>query len=296
MSETNPPVPPTAADSPKVPPDPWQFRIRDLMIWTAALSVYLAAIRYFGWDAGITGVLVWACYLLWKFGSVAAREYAFGFVAIGTVVYLLLPTVDGGSRNPSRRMQCGNNLKQIGLALQNYHDTFNAFPPAYIADSTGKPMHSWRVLILPFMERKALYDKYRFGEPWDGPNNRLLAKEISPYSYDCFRCPGETNKRNLETSYVVVVGPGTVFPDDKNITMFQITDGTANTILAVEVHNSGIQWMEPRDLHVTQMAPSINSPSRQGLSSLHPEKQPTGALAVFVDGHIQFLPNDTDPA
>jgi hypothetical protein len=75
-------------------------------------------------------------------------------------VALLLPSVGHGPEHP-RRAQCGNHLKQIGLALQNYHDTYNSFPPAYIADANGKPMHSWRVLILPFMEQKPLYDKFQ---------------------------------------------------------------------------------------------------------------------------------------
>ena len=73
---------------------------------------------------------------------------------------------------------CTNNLKHIGLALLNYNDIFGCFPPAYTTDANGKPMHSWRVLILPFIEQQTLYKRYRFDEPWDGPNNSLLAKEM----------------------------------------------------------------------------------------------------------------------
>jgi hypothetical protein len=65
-----------------------------------------------------------------------------------------------------------NNLKQIGLALRNYHDAYGRFPPAYVADGHGPPMHSRRVLILPWLEKREIYDRYRFDEPWDGPNNR----------------------------------------------------------------------------------------------------------------------------
>ena len=68
-----------------------------------------------------------------------------------------------------------NNLKQIAMALQCYHQANGCFPPAYIADKTGKPMHSWRVLILPYLDRDDLYKAYNFTEPWDGPNNKKLA-------------------------------------------------------------------------------------------------------------------------
>src|SRR5436190_7601184 len=85
---------------------------------------------------------------------------------LGLLVALLLPAMRFGTREAARRMQCSNHLKQIGLALQNYHDEYKSLPPAYIADTEGKPMHSWRVLILPFMEQKPLYDKYDFNEPW----------------------------------------------------------------------------------------------------------------------------------
>src|SRR3954454_16252831 len=69
---------------------------------------------------------------------------------LGLLVFMFLPIGRGGAREAARRMQCSNHLKQIGLALQNYHDEYRSLPPAYIADAEGKPMHSWRVLILPF--------------------------------------------------------------------------------------------------------------------------------------------------
>src|SRR5579864_1434043 len=74
----------------------------------------------------------------------------------------LIPPM-GHPPEASWRAQCKNNLKYIGQALHNYHDTFGSFPPAYIADSNGRPMHSWRVLLLPFFDqaRATLYAKYR---------------------------------------------------------------------------------------------------------------------------------------
>ena len=97
---------------------------------------------------------------------------------------------------------------QILLALHNYHSEYNALPPAYVADANGKPMHSWRVLILPYMEQSALYNRYKFNEPWNGPNNITLLNSMP----SIFACPSRfSNPTNL-TSYVAVTGPGTMFP------------------------------------------------------------------------------------
>src|SRR4051812_10595310 len=74
--------------------------------------------------------------------------------------------------------QCLGHLKEIGIALHNYHADYGVFPPAYVADASGRPLHSWRVLILPYLEQKPLYNRYNFSEPWDGPNNRRLASQM----------------------------------------------------------------------------------------------------------------------
>src|SRR5690349_21111160 len=75
------------------------------------------------------------------------------------------------ARLAAQRSSCNCNLKQIGLALHNYHDTYGSFPPAYVADAEGRPMHSWRVLILPFIDCNDLYKEYNFSEPWSSPDN-----------------------------------------------------------------------------------------------------------------------------
>ena len=68
--------------------------------------------------------------------------------------------------------------------MHDYHGKNKHFAPAYVADENGKPMHSWRVLLLPMLEQQALYESYDFDEPWNGPNNsRLLAQ--TPPSYQC---------------------------------------------------------------------------------------------------------------
>jgi hypothetical protein len=169
---------------------------------------------------------------------------------------LLLPAIQG-ARSAARRTVCSDNIRTIALALQQYHDAHGSFPPPYIADAKGNPMHSWRVLILPYLEQGNLYKQYRFDEPWDGPNNRQLHSIV----LSLFSCPSRpVNQPATDTNYVAAVGPKTTFSENGFIRMSDILDGTSNTILLVEVHNSGIHWMEPRDLHMHQMPMAINPP------------------------------------
>ena len=187
------------------------------------------------------------------------------------------------SRNASPRTICKYNLHQIGLALHNYHDVYGCFPPAYIADERGRPMHSWRVLILPYIDQAPLYNLYRFDEPWDGPSNSQLAS----HTIAIYQCPTDVKERDTPqhwTSYVAVIGPHTCWPSAEPVQIGQITDGTSQTLLVVEVHNSGIHWMEPRDLHVTQMAPEINA-AGMGFSSKHEG----GANGLLADGAVRFV-------
>jgi prepilin-type processing-associated H-X9-DG protein len=197
----------------------------------------------------------------------------------GILAALLLPAVQA-ARQAAQRAQCTNNLRQIGLAMGSYHDMYGTFPPAYLADADGKPMHSWRVLILPFMEQKPLYDRYNFDEPWDGPNNRQLA-DLIPLPYQCptdLATPAGTG-----TNYTVITGQGTMFEGETASRMSSITDGTSNTIMVVET-TAGINWMEPRDLDLNAMSLNVNA-SPAEISSHHPG----GAQAVFADGHVSFL-------
>jgi hypothetical protein len=212
---------------------------------------------------------------------------AFLWLAPLILVPCLLSMIDSaGHRTASQRSQCKNNMKQIGLALHNYADMYGSFPPAYIADENGRPMHSWRVLILLFLDEAPLYSQYRFDEPWDGPNNSKLASTILAV----FNCPsddhGGTGNTSTMTNYVAIVGPETAWPDGGAATIHDISDGTSSTLQVVEVANSGIHWMEPRDLHVVQMAPTVNAKAGQGISSRHTG----GAHGLIADGAVRFVP------
>ena len=133
---------------------------------------------------------------------------------------------------------------EISKAMLLYQAVNGSFPPAYVADKNGRPMHSWRVLLLPYLDLNLLYQAYHFDEPWNGPHNRALADRM-PSTY---KCPDTPRSPASVTSYVVVVGPNTAFPGAKAIREAEITDGITNTIMIVEAARAGINWLEPRDL------------------------------------------------
>jgi prepilin-type processing-associated H-X9-DG protein len=281
MSESEPqPIKPPEARP------PFQFGLRSLFLVTLVCAGVCAMAVQFGAPGVLVSIVLALLVLgLWHRPSRAAAALAGAVLLLGAL-FFLLPGV--GSGPPTKEMMCSNNLKQIGLALLNYHNVHGCFPPAYITDESGRPIHSWRVLILPFIEQDALYEEYRFAEPWDGPHNR---KWIDT-AVSAFHCPGDdSNADSLMTNYVAVVGPDTAWPGSTSAKMSDFGDGISKTILVVEVADSGIHWMEPRDLHVVQMAPGINPKAGQGISSKHP-----GVVNVlFGDGSVRSLPVETLP-
>lgn len=213
---------------------------------------------------------------------------------VGILVALLLPAVQA-AREAARRMQCSNSLKQINLAMLNYEQQYKCFPPAYIADKDGKPMHSWRVLILPFLEQNELYRQYRFDEPWDGPHNKKLAAQM-PFLY---RCPSEHGvDGGSETSYAMIVGPHAFSDGPTSRTSAEIAakDGLSNTIIVAECAGAGINWMEPRDLDTEKMTFHINTSSNHSKPTTDISSCHSGTANVALgDGSVRTLSSGIDP-
>ena len=202
----------------------------------------------------------------------------------GIVVLFLLSQIDA-SRSEAHRILCQSNIRMVAVALHTYHDVYGSLPPAYIADENGKPMHSWRVLILPYLEGNNIYRQYRFDEPWDGPNNKKLHK----FGNRILQCPSDANLQNAD--YMVVVGPETMFPGEQARSLFGVADGTSNTIMLVEVVDSTAHWMEPRDLDFYQAAQGVYSKQGESLSSSHG----TGVSVAFADLHVVTLSETIAP-
>lgn len=202
----------------------------------------------------------------------------------GILVALLLPAVQA-AREAARRTQCANNLKQIGLAMHNYHDANGALPPAYLADANGKPMHSWRVLILPYLEQAPLYSRYDQNQAWDSDANRQLLGQM-PATYQC----PSVGVGGQNTSYVVVQGKETLFDGSTPCKFSSVTDGLSNTIMVVEAPQANILWTEPRDLDFDTMSMTLNS----GANSPH-SKHPGGVQVLLADGSVRFLRAGVSP-
>ena len=130
---------------PDQPPPP--FRIVHFLY---GITLFASSVITFGVSGILPGMLIvgaWA-YIFTRHSRPRALFEVCAVIVLGfCLISLILPAMSY-PRKAVWRAQCRNNLKQIGLALHNYHDTYESFPPAYIADENGRPMHSWRVLLL----------------------------------------------------------------------------------------------------------------------------------------------------
>jgi prepilin-type N-terminal cleavage/methylation domain-containing protein/prepilin-type processing-associated H-X9-DG protein len=184
---------------------------------------------------------------------------------IGVLVALLLPAVQA-AREAARRTQCVNNMKQIGLGLQNYHDTFKKFPPQAIWGYPNTPSnqlgrlpapyhHTWVTGILPFMEQQPLYDTVDFRLPaWQ--------QAIVGTRVEALHCPSDggglddpSQTHGIEYTnypgsagyhwwYPTARGKGLwdgVFNYVKSLRMAEITDGTSNTAMVIERYSRGFE-------------------------------------------------------
>ncbi len=163
-----------------------------------------------------------------------------------------LPVEVDHLRLAASRAQSHNNLKQIGLAFHNYADTNGGrFPPAALCDARGKPLLSWRVAILPFLEQERLYKEFHLDEPWDSEHNKpLLAKMPAVYAL-----PGVTMKQPGLTPYQVFVGKDALFDGGRKPRLpADIPDGTSNTMLVVEGADA-VPWTKPADIPLDDKDP-----------------------------------------
>ena len=179
------------------------------------------------------------------------------------------------ARDNAKKMASINNMKQFGLAMHNYHDANKHFPAAASYSPDGKPLLSWRVAILPMIEYGNLYDQFHLDEPWDSEHNKKLIDKM-PAEY---RSP-KSKLKDFRSNYVVPVGPGTVFEGREGMPFKKITDGTAHTILAVEVDDAhAVIWTKPDDLPYDPKEPS------KGLGGLFKNV----FIALFCDGSVHLI-------
>ena len=186
------------------------------------------------------------------------------------------------SPKAARRDTSKNNMKQLMLALHNFHDVHHIFPAADTSDNNDKPGLSWRVQLLPFVEQAPLFQQFRMDEPWNSEHNLKLVK-LMP---DVFRAPG-SHADEFHTNYVGLRIENSMLPPDGKATRFRdTTDGTSNTMMFVEADDDhAVIWTKPDDLNVDMDHPrdGLNSPSVSG-----------GFLAAMTDASVRFIPELID--
>jgi hypothetical protein len=176
------------------------------------------------------------------------RTSIVGFVSAVLVAAVVAAPVpkgkeDFGPVTDEQLQQAANNLKQIGIALHAYHDTYGQLP-ANITAKNGEPLLSWRVAILPFIEEDALYKQFKLDEVWDGEHNMKLVEQL-PKVYAPVRV--KTKEKSL-TFLQGFDGPDATFEAGKKLRIpASFPDGTSNT-LAVAEAGEPVVWSKPADL------------------------------------------------
>jgi hypothetical protein len=193
----------------------------------------------------------------------------------------VLPKLIGRARRAAEQVRSANNLRQLGIAMHVYMDNNKSFPAAASYDKQGKPLLSWRVHLLPHVGESSLYKEFHLDEPWDSEHNQKLIAKI-PAIYQSgnriFTAAGKTR-------YLAPLGKDTIFPGNKAITIKDITDGTSNTIMLVEVVPArAVVWTKPDDLKIDPKKPLI------GLVDKNKQFQ-----VLFADASVRMLPADIDP-
>lgn len=202
-----------------------------------------------------------------------------GLLCAGLLAALLLPAISA-ARDAARTAQSTNNLQVIGLALHHYHSEYNSLPPAYSTDPEGKPLLSWRVALLPYLEQAPLYEQFHLDQPWDSPHNRSLISQMP----EVYRSPNALESTPPdETNYVAVRDPASTFPPNGQPVKFRdVPDGLSNTIMSIEVFETTVPWSKPDDLSPSQ--------AYQEISSSHVSR----TNALLADGSVIGLEPTTE--
>jgi hypothetical protein len=195
------------------------------------------------------------------------------------VFWLAWPSIQNKMRRLSQTRDL-DNMETIVKALNSYCDRYGQYPPPTILDNSGRPLYSWRVLVLPFMGYEELYREFELSQAWDSPSNMNLVRKMpaefaSPNSVDAIS--------SFETNYVLITGSGTLFPPSGPLSNSNIDK---DTILIVETRNN-TTWSKPGDIDIGRGLRVGNTPSSD-IGGLH-----QGSFtAVTTDVALMRIPSD----
>jgi hypothetical protein len=245
----------------------------------------------------LTGLIAWATRRLYGAEARTAAVTMWSLLILGGCIFLSLPAVPS-AREAARRTQCRNQLRQIGTALQGWHEQRERLPDVAIHNAQ-EPPRSWRVELLPFLGAQYIRNLYRDEHVWDHADN-LPAASTDVLQY--YRCPSNPWPRDeagrFFTAYALVSGAGSAFPGGRGVALTDITDGTSQTLLVGEACGLQIVWTRPADIDADVHPVGVNRPgstprtSNAVLSSYHVH----GTHAVFADGHHAFLSENISPS
>jgi hypothetical protein len=192
------------------------------------------------------------------------------------------------ARGAAARAQSSNNLKQILLAMHNYHDIYRHFPAAYGMKKDGTKLLSWRVYLLPYLEQDALYKEFHLDEPWDSDHNKKLISKM-PKVFASPNLPEELAKKGM-ASYVAPIGEKTIFEGSEGTSLAKVLDGTSNTLAVLEADaEHTVIWTKHDDLPIDWKAPTKGLELwKSGANSVF--------LAAFCDGSVRAINDKIDPA
>jgi type II secretory pathway pseudopilin PulG len=198
----------------------------------------------------------------------------FGLAAL-ILVALLLPAVRSAPQARNLSI-CSDKLQRLRLALRDYAQAHGHLPPAHTLAADGTVLHSWRTLILPYLDEKQLYASIDLTKPWNDPVNAAARETPVP----AFACPTSA-KDDTFTHYQVVILPEGLFRPDGSASLQEFAAADANTVLVIDAPaDRVVKWMEPRDVEGDAfLMESLRSSNHAG------ERLRT----VTADGHVDTL-------
>ncbi len=207
------------------------------------------------------------------------------FVLDGNVQVMKLENMlNDGDRAKLAQQDVMNNFRQIALSMHNFESAYRGFPSAYSASADRKPLLSWRVHVLPFLEQNQLYEQFRLDEPWDSPNNRALIEKMpSFYVVDANTPTGKTSIVGIGGEQGVIgtqkLKPGR---NPSGIGFGQITDGSSNTILLIDAGTANaVEWTKPQEFEPT--------------AEIIGQIIKNGSIVAMGDGSIATMKKDVQP-
>ncbi|MBR2004345.1 MAG: DUF1559 domain-containing protein [Thermoguttaceae bacterium] len=242
--------------------------------------------------------------------NAARRRRAYWFL-LGTTALLGAAILLGATagfllrlREAARDERCENNLRRIYQAFAEYADANGTYPPAFTTDAEGRKLHSWRVLLLPYLDEEALFAQIRLDEPWDSDWNSQFHSQ-TPNVFKCASTPEELGDKTCRCAFSVVLsddgkdgksekgGVETAFrADGTSVAPEDLRDGAANTILCVE-RKSPVCWTAPDvELTAARVLAENEKPVRERVNFGCWHKR--GANALMFDGSTRFLSEKLD--